>query len=84
MKGLIMKLLYVICFTLFTSLCFATDANLEVDKEDAKPQAMDPLEIVLVCPEHSVHKGDIVPKWATTIDSIAYFCNDTQEPEIAE
>jgi len=73
-----MKFLNVIWITLLVGVCNASE------EEDAIPVKKDPLDIVLVCPEHSVHKGDEVPHWATTISAITFFCNDTKESEIAE
>lgn len=74
-----MKLLHMVWLTLLVSVSYASE-----NEENDQPVTKDPLDFVLVCPEHSVHKGDKVPEWATTIDAITFFCNDTQETEIAE
>lgn len=75
-----MKLLNVIFISLIAGVCYANEEK----TEETAPVAQDPLDYVMVCPQHSVHKGDEVPKWATTIDAIAFFCNDSKETEIAE
>ena len=55
-----MKFLYVIWISLLVGVCNASE------EDDVVPVKKDPLDIVLVCPEHSVHKGDEVPHWAVS------------------
>lgn len=76
-----MKLLQAIFLTLLIGVCYAAE---EEESKENEPTTKDPLDFVLVCPEHSVHKGDEVPEWVTTIEAITFFCNESQEPEVAE
>lgn len=76
-----MKLLLISCLTLTLSVSYAAEE--EEDKEN-ETASKDPIDFVLVCPEHSLHKGDEVPEWVTTIEAITYYCNESQDPEVTE
>lgn len=70
-----MKLLSLLCLSFLFSVCYASEEKTNSSENNA------PEPIVLVCPEHTANKGDEVPKFATTVEAINFFCNDQQETE---
>jgi hypothetical protein len=70
-----MKLFSTLLFAALFNICYAADDEAKSSENEA-PEA-----IVIVCPEHTANKGDEVPKFATTVDAINFFCNDQQETE---
>jgi len=70
-----MKLFSILLLTTLFNLSYA------VEEENKSTESEAPEAIVLVCPEHTANKGDEVPKFATTVEAINFFCNDQQEAE---
>jgi len=78
-----MKVLNIIWLT-FLGLTFSVGIGHASMDEDKEPRIQEPLELVLVCPEESKHAGDELPRWVTSSEAVDYFCNHTQETELAE
>ena len=70
-----MKFISIFWVSTLISVSYAAEEEVE-GSESAAPEP-----IVIVCPEHTANKGDEVPKFATTVEAINFYCNDQQEPE---
>lgn len=76
-----MQLLSVLCLLFFSSISFASDNHSVVTPIILQPELV---ELVMLCPEGSQHEGELIPKWVTNEEAIEFFCNDSEELEIAE
>ncbi|MFK7814834.1 MAG: hypothetical protein AB8B92_00710 [Gammaproteobacteria bacterium] len=76
-----MKLLSALCLVFFASTSFASGNNKVVTPIILQPE---PVEMVMLCPDNSQHEGELIPKWVTSDEAIEFFCNDSEEIEIAE
>jgi hypothetical protein len=78
----IIHFVYASSLLILTSLSFASENETRVKPIITK---LEPVEVVLFCPEGSKFEGELVPKWVTTDEATDYFCNDTYEDsEVAE
>lgn len=83
MQRLITTSVCAFCLAALTSFCYASEIKGTIEPIYASPA--EPLEVVLLCPEDSTNRGELVPNWVTTDEAIEYFCNDAEEEmEVAE
>jgi len=77
-----MKSLFVLCFTFLASICFASENEKRIEPIIIQ---LEPVEVVLLCPEGSKYEGELVPKWVSTDEATDFFCNDSEdESEVGE
>ena len=76
-----MRLLSALCFTFLTSICFASENDQTIEPIFIQ---IEPVEIVMLCPDDSQHEGELIPKWVTSDEATEFFCNDSDELELAE
>ena len=75
-----MKSITILFFTFIAAVCYASE-----DVEKITPILIEPVEIVLACPEGSKHEGEELPDWVSTEEAAEFFCNEkVEETEIAE
>jgi hypothetical protein len=64
-----------------SSISLASDHNNVIAPVLDQPE---PIEIVILCPAGSQHEGELIPKWVTNDEAAEFFCNDSEELELAE